>query len=93
MEKWDKKLLHENVVYDVWEAEDNELEGKIAPVSHGFVNLYIGTDWIDFCGVSWAKDYLVDKDYKPRCWTKEKVDAANASTELDDILEIPESDK
>ena len=43
----------------VKEASDKESTGKIAPISHGFVNLYKAGKWVNFCGVLYAKRYVL----------------------------------
>lgn len=45
----------------VKEATDKEANGKIAPSSHGFVNLYQNGKWIDFCGILFAKNRIIKK--------------------------------
>lgn len=60
MKTWKKKIndpLHG--ICTVKEAEDKECTDKIAPISHGFVNLCKGRKWIDFCGSYYAKEHII----------------------------------
>ena len=67
MKTWKNKInvpLHG--ICTVKEANDKECADKIAPISHGFVNLYKGNKWIAFCGSQYAKEHIVKHKMKPK---------------------------
>ncbi len=60
MKIWKEKcFIPKYGICEVREASDKEAKNKIAPFSHGFVNLYQNNKWIDFCGVFYAKDRII----------------------------------
>ncbi len=69
MKTWTHQVdVPKHGVCTVKEAKDSECTEKIAPVAHGFVNLYKGEQWVDWCGFEYAKKYLIDcpdKDMYP----------------------------
>lgn len=74
MKTWKEKIKTPNFgICTVKEATDKESNGKIAPISHGFVNLYHNDVWVGFCGVSYAEKNIIQKSTKPKTMnTKEK---------------------
>lgn len=60
MKTWKEKVnVKKFGICTVKEATDREANGKIAPISHGFVNLYHGNKWVGFCGVNHAEEHKV----------------------------------
>jgi len=61
MKTWKKKIrLPKLGVCIVKEASDKESNGKIAPVSHGFVNLYQNRKWVAWCGTFYAERHIIN---------------------------------
>lgn len=61
MKTWKHKVdIPKHGICTVKEASDKESTERIAPVSHGFVNLYKEKQWIDWCGFDYTKKYLID---------------------------------
>jgi len=61
MNTWKEKVKIDRKVYTVKEATDKECmksEDRLAPISHGFVNLYNEENqFITFCGVIYAREH------------------------------------
>jgi hypothetical protein len=60
VKQWDNIVIDE--VYGlctVAEATDDECEkSKLAPISHGFVNLFHGSEHVAWCGVNYAEQHI-----------------------------------
>ncbi len=59
---WANKVKTKAGSYTVKEASDIELVDRIAPISHGFVNLYSGDTFHAWCGVSFAEALQIDSN-------------------------------
>jgi len=72
MKTWKEKVnIPKFGICTVKEAENNECgwfnkyHGYIAPIDHGFVNLYHGDKWVGWCGVIFAERHIIkEKDFK-----------------------------
>lgn len=79
MKTWKEKVnVKKFGICTVKEATDKEATGKIAPFSHGFVNLYHDNVWVGFCGVNYAEKNIIQKPAKLKTMnTKEKKVVCN----------------
>ena len=61
MKTWEHKVdIPLYGICTVKEASDKEAGNRIAPVNHGFVNLYKNDVWVGWCGFEYAKRFLID---------------------------------
>lgn len=67
MKIWPNKIKDDKgEIFEVREYEDNETDGFSAPSSHGFVNLFQNGVFRVFCGVTWAKEHMLNKKEKAK---------------------------
>lgn len=60
MKTWKQQIkLPKLGICTVKEATDKESVGMIAPISHGFVNLYHEDTWVAWCGVFHAERHII----------------------------------
>lgn len=65
MKTWREKVdVPKFGICTVKEASDKESTGMIAPVSHGFVNLYKNRKWVAWCGMFYAARHIIKKNGK-----------------------------
>ena len=66
MKTWKEKVNDPRFgICTVKEADNTECTSQIAPIDHGFVNLYHGDKWVGWCGVIFAERHIIkEKDFK-----------------------------
>ena len=65
MKKWKSKVKINNKIFTVIEHTDKECEKRrkdkkfLAPISNGFVCLYRGKTYVQWCGVNFARQQVI----------------------------------
>lgn len=65
MKTWKHKVkMPVHGICTVKEARGKDVNGMIAPIDHGFVNLYKDGKWVAYCGVFYARDRVIKNKKK-----------------------------
>ena len=65
MKKWPHKVKIDNLIYQVREHTDEECQKprkdglSLAPISHGFVCLYLNNKYVKWCGSFYAEKRII----------------------------------